>query len=212
MNSSLENVYGSHHASRRGAGFVLLGDERGSFLKAAVGTGKNVLDIGCRDGALTRSFAEGNIVLGLDIDSEALSRAHSDAGIETRQVDLNGDWGVGPGSFDVVVAAEIVEHLYYPEVVFAKAAAALGKGGLFVGTVPNAFSLKNRFRLFFMRKKGTPLEDPTHINHFTVNELRRALAKHFAEVEVMGYGRHAWLAKIFPQAFAFGLKWKARVA
>lgn len=210
MASSLEQIYGSHHATRRGAGFVLLGDDRGAFLKNAVGTGKKVLDIGCRDGALTTSFAEGNTVLGLDIDSEALARAKKDVGIETRQVDLNGDWDVEPHSFDAVVAAEIIEHLYYPDVVFRKVESVLKPGGVFAGTVPNAFSLKNRARLLMKKKKGTPLEDPTHINHFTVAELRGLLEKHFDDVRVAGYGRYDWLARTFPQQFAFGLAWSAQ--
>lgn len=205
MASSLEQVYGSHHTERRGAGFVLLGDERGAFLKTAIGTGKRVLDIGCRDGALTKFFAEGNDVVGLDIDSEALTRAKNTLGIETRQVDLNGAWGVEPHSFDAVVVAEIVEHLYYPDVVIGKVAQALKADGVFAGTVPNAFSLKNRARLLMMKKKGTPLEDPTHINHFTVAELRGLLEKHFDDVRVEGYGRYGWLARTFPQQFAFGL-------
>lgn len=210
MTSSLEQIYGSHHATRRGAGFVLLGDVRGAFLKEAIGTGKHVLDIGCRDGALTRLFTEGNTVVGTDIDSEALARAHADVGIETKQIDLNGEWGIEPRSFDAVVAAEILEHLYYPSIVVEKVAHVLKSDGIFVGTVPNAFSLVNRFRYLVKRKKGTPLEDPTHINHFTVREVRNLLEQRFTDVKVVGFGRLGWLARTFPQTFAFGLFFLAR--
>ncbi len=211
MNKSLTDVYETHHAARRGEDFVLLGDIRGPFLREAVGRGKRVLDIGCRDGALTKSFAEGNTVVGLDIDAEALSRAHEKLGIEIRQVDLNGDWGVSERSYDAVVAAEILEHLYYPAVVIEKVADALKEGGVFAGTVPNAFSLINRFRYLLKHKRGTPLEDPTHINHFTVAELASLLQAHFSTVEVRGYGRLGFLARAFPQTFAFGLLFTARV-
>lgn len=210
MNTSLEHMYGTHHATERGAGFVLLGDTRGLFLKEAIGTGKRVLDIGCRDGALTKSFIEGNTVVGVDIDSEALSRAHADLSIETRQIDLNGEWGIEPKSFDAVVAAEVLEHLYYPSVVIGRVAQVVKTDGMFAGTVPNAFSLINRLRYLCMRKKGTPLEDPTHINHFTVRELRSLLEREFVDVKVMGFGRFAWLARTFPQTFAFGLSFVAR--
>ncbi len=203
--SSLERMYRSHHAERRNEGFVLLGEERGAFLKRAVGTGKRVLDIGCRDGALTKSFVEGNTVTGLDIDSEALARAHEQLGIETRSVDLNGPWGLEPRSFDAVVAAEVIEHLYHPAIVIEKVASVLAPSGIFAGSVPNAFSLKNRFRLFMKRKKGTPLEDPTHINHFTIAELRAILEHRFEKVEIVGFGRHRRLARWCPQTFAFGL-------
>lgn len=210
MTTSLEQMYGAHHATRRGEDFVLLGDIRGPFLKETIGTGKHVLDIGCRDGALTKSFFEGNIITGVDIDSEALARAHSNLGIETKHVDLNSDWEIQSKSFDVVVAAEILEHLYYPSVVIEKVRDVLVPGGVFVGTVPNAFSLTNRLRYLAKHKKGTPLEDPTHINHFTVKELQSLLEVQFSQVTVTGFGRFSRLASIFPQTFAFGLSFVAR--
>jgi 2-polyprenyl-3-methyl-5-hydroxy-6-metoxy-1,4-benzoquinol methylase len=123
--SSLESVYREHHHERRGDFFLMLGQERGSFLAQKIGTGKKVLDIGCRDGALTKFYSKGNSVLGIDIDSMALARAKSALGIETVSVDLNGDWaGIMPG-YDVIVAAEVLEHLYYPDQVVAKIAARL---------------------------------------------------------------------------------------
>lgn len=210
MTSSLERIYETHHATRRGAGFILLGDVRGAFLKEVVNIGKRVLDIGCRDGALTQFFAEGNIVVGADIDSEALARAHANLGIETKQIDLNGEWKIEPHSFDVVVAAEILEHLYYPSVVIKKASRVLKSDGVFTGTVPNAFSLANRLRYLMKRKKGTSLEDPTHINHFTVSELYASLSEFFEEVHIYGFGRLKFLAHFFPQTFAFGLMFKAK--
>ena len=198
-------MYEKHHSAVRRPGFALLGDVRGAFLKEEIGMGKRVLDIGCRDGALTKFFAEGNTVLGIDIDTEALVRARDILGIETRYVDLNGEWPIEDGSFDAVVAAEILEHLYYPEAVIDKVSRVLAPDGVFSGSVPNAFSLANRFRYVLKQKKHTPLEDPTHINHFTVAELRRLLRARFSRVEIIGYGRLGWLARLFPQTFAFGI-------
>ncbi|MDB5264434.1 MAG: Methyltransferase type 11 [Parcubacteria group bacterium] len=207
--SSLENLYRTHHAQKRGEGFVLLGAIRGDFLKSNIGVGKQVLDIGCRDGALTRSYAHGNTVTGLDIDNQALTQAKNELGIQVKHVDLNGDWGVPPASFDFVVAAEVVEHLYYPDAVMEKVARVLKPGGVLLGTVPNAFSLKNRIRLFLLKKKHTPLGDPTHINHFVVKELEEVLKNHFKKVTVTGAGRFTFLARTFPQLFAFDLMFRA---
>lgn len=210
MEKPLETIYRSHHKSERGESFVLLGDQRGEFLKRHVGSSKKVLDIGCRDGALTSYYYEGNTVTGFDIDSDALERAKSSLGISTIHGDLNGEWSVEKKSFDVVVAAEVIEHLYYPEEVVKKIASVLTKEGMLLGTVPNAFSLKHRIRYFFLRKKGTPLEDPTHINHFTLRELEALLQRHFREVRVWGIGKHTWLSKTFPQLFAFSLCFEAK--
>src|SRR3989344_741193 len=105
IKESLEEIYTTHHRNHRGESFLLQGDVRGAFLAETIGTGKKVLDIGCRDGALTGYYAKGNEVLGLDIDREALARAEARLHIKTKHTDLHGDWKVPANSFDVVVAA-----------------------------------------------------------------------------------------------------------
>lgn len=209
-NQSLEGIYTTHHRDRRGESFILQGDIRGAFLKETIGTGKKVLDIGCRDGALTGYYAQGNEVLGLDIDSDALARAQAKFGIETKHTDLHGDWGVPANSFDVVVAAEVVEHLYYPDVVLEKIRMALRSGGMLVGSVPNAFSLANRLRFLRGTKKGTPLSDPTHINQFSRPEFESLLKKYFHEVEIIPLGRFSFFDKFFPGLFSFMILFRAK--
>lgn len=200
----LESVYNYHHTSKRGDFFLVLGEERGSFLKEKIGTGKNVVDIGCRDGALTAHYQKGNTVLGCDIDSEALARAEKSLGITTKQMDLNADWDLPKDTFDVVVAAEVVEHLYYPEIVFKKVASILKPGGIFVGSIPHAFSLPSRIKLLLGIKQGTPLQDPTHINHFCHKEFKMLMEKQFSDVEIRPIvpQRYRILSIVFPFLFA----------
>ena len=206
MSKGLQNIYSTHHHTHREGGFSILKEERGQELKRIVGEGKNVLDIGCRDGALTKYFSSDNHVLGVDIDPVALKRARESLGIEVREVDLNGDWSeLGDQQFDVVVAGEVLEHLYFPDVVVEKVLKRLVPNGIFVGSVPNGFSLKNRIRLLFARKKHTSLGDPTHINHFHVEELREILDQSFSGVEIIGLGRYKTLSKMWPGLFAFDL-------
>ncbi|MEK9153423.1 MAG: methyltransferase domain-containing protein, partial [Patescibacteria group bacterium] len=169
--SSLGELYSNHNSQERGRGFVIFGQERGCLFTKWLGQGKKILDLGCRDGALTKYYAKGNEILGCDIDQGGLEICRQEMGIETKLVDLNGDWGLSPESFDAVVAAELLEHLYYPEKVLQKIAAVLKPGGVFVGSVPHAFSLINRLRILLGKKDGTPLADPTHINHFTYGEF-----------------------------------------
>jgi 2-polyprenyl-3-methyl-5-hydroxy-6-metoxy-1,4-benzoquinol methylase len=204
--SSLQQVYESHHASKRSQGFSIMEKERGELLKNNVGTGKTVLDIGCRDGALTKWFTEGNDVLGVDIDNISMERAKNNLNIKTQLVDLNGDWNeLGEARFDAIIAGEILEHLYYPEYVVEKVKKRLQSGGMFLGSIPNAFNLKHRLRYLFGSKKGTPLEDPTHITQFTYGELLSLLKKHFQDVQIIGLGRYQKLATWKPEWFAFDL-------
>ncbi|OGZ94660.1 MAG: hypothetical protein A2633_01425 [Candidatus Sungbacteria bacterium RIFCSPHIGHO2_01_FULL_47_32] len=204
--SSLQKIYETHHKEDRSTGFSILEDERGKLYGSILGTGKTVLDIGCRDGALTRHFSNGNKVLGVDIDSISLGRAKQTLGIETMLVDLNGDWQELAGRvFDGAVAGEVLEHLYYPERVVEKIILRLKPDGVFVGSVPNAFSLKNRIKYLFANKHFTPLEDPTHITQFSAHELNGMLRRHFSSVKIIGYGRLGVLARMCPELFAFDL-------
>lgn len=207
---SLEKIYTDHHRNRRGESFVIQGDVRGAFLRENIGTGKKVLDIGCRDGALTRYYASGNDVLGLDIDGDALARAEATLGIKTKHTDLHGEWEVQENFFDVVVAAEVLEHLYYPEIVLGKIHAALRPEGILIGSIPNAFSLANRLRFLFGTKKGTPLADPTHINQFSRKEFEGLLKARFHEVKIMPLGRFSFLDRFFPGLFSFMFLFSAR--
>lgn len=203
MNSVIKKIYECHHKNHRGEGFVLMEKERGDLLRRYIGTGKNVLDIGCRDGALTKHFLQGNEVWGADIDEISLNRAE-ELGVKTILMDLNGDWPELNGQkFDVIVAAEVLEHLYYSEENIKKIVSFLNKDGILIGSVPNAFSLKNRLRYLRGQKKFTPLADPTHINQFNYQELETLLKKYFQEVEIIGLGRYTKLAKLMPNYFAF---------
>jgi 2-polyprenyl-3-methyl-5-hydroxy-6-metoxy-1,4-benzoquinol methylase len=209
----LEQVYKAHHKSR-GEGFAILMSERGSFLKKHVGTGKKVLDIGCRDGQLTGEYYQGNDVTGVDIDSAALERARHSLGIKTIHVDLNEEWSFGHQEYDVVVACEFLEHIYFPEKVMQKVKLLLRQDGIFVGTVPHAYSLQSRIKFILGTKKGTPLEDPTHINQFSYREFKGMLERHFTVVEIATYVpyRYRLLAKIFPYAFAHDLMFVVKKA
>lgn len=205
MANSLEEIYKSHHAERRNPGFTIVENERAPFFKREVGQSKRVLDIGCRDGALTKHYNLNNEIIGVDIDPVALRSIEENLKIKTMQFDLNSDWPIEPNSFDVVVIAEVLEHLYYPWKVLGRINKVLKSGGKIVGSVPNAFSLKSRIKYLLKNKKGTSMSDPTHINHLTVVELKTYLEKEFTNVEVTGFGRLGMLAHLFPQTFAFGL-------
>lgn len=203
-NNSIQQIYENHHLKNRPQGFSLLEKERSELLKDNIGRGKKVLDIGCRDGNLTKHFAEGNSVTGVDIDQNALNKASSKLGIKTILMDLNADWAeLGDEKFDVIVAGEILEHLYYPDKIIERVLRHLNDGGLFIGSIPNAFSLKNRLRYLKASKKFTPLSDPTHINHFSFTEFKTLLEKYFGSVEIIGLGRFEKLSKLFPSLIAF---------
>ena len=163
----LSERYRDHHR-QRGREFVFGGPARAEPLRLAVGgPGKRVLDLGCRDGALTRTYARGNDVVGVDGDREALAKAAS-LGIETLWADVEEPLPFEDESFDVVVAAELLEHLREPKRLVDEAARVLRPGGTIAGSVPNAYRLKNRLRVV----AGRPAEDnPTHLHLFRPDDV-----------------------------------------
>jgi SAM-dependent methyltransferase len=168
----LDERYGEHHRRSRGRDFVYAGEERAELFRRFVGgPGRRVLDLGCRYGALTRMYAEGNDVVGVDVDREALAEA-AKLGIETRWADVDEPLPFEDESFDVVVAGELLEHVRDPDRLVRETTRVLRPGGTLVASVPNAFRLKNRARFLLGRK---PEDDPTHLHMFSPADVRSLL-------------------------------------
>jgi SAM-dependent methyltransferase len=169
----LSERYAEHNRSERGAGFVFARPERETLFKRYVGgPGRRVLDLGCRDGALTRAYLDGNEVVGVDADRDALAEAGR-LGIETHWADLDQPLDLDAESFDVVVAGELLEHLRDPQRLVGEVRRVLRSGGTFVASVPNAYRLKGRLLFLFGRP---PENDPTHLQMFSAADVRALLA------------------------------------
>ena len=96
-------------------------------------------------------------------------------GIETALLDLNGDWDELNGkTFDTIVAGEIIEHLYYREGYTARCCSIVSQREL-RGFSPQRLQFKESHQAFLGEQKNTSLEDPTHINHFSLGELNHLL-------------------------------------
>ena len=192
----LGDRYREHHRARRGREFVFGGEERAQLFSELVGgPGRDVLDLGCRYGALTQAYLEGNRVTGVDVDREALAEA-AKLGIETYWADLDERFPFEAETFDVVVAGELLEHVRDPVHIVAEARRVLRPGGRFVGSVPNAYRLKNRLRF----AAGRPPEaDPTHLHMFRPADVRRLLHA-FSHVQLRLI--QSRLLRLHPRLFA----------
>lgn len=197
---SLQERYEEHHRERRDEGDFVFVPERIPIFQAAIGSGKRVLDLGCRSGALTRHFLDGNEVVGLDVDAAALAKAEA-LGVTPVQANVEEPLPFEDASFDAVVAGELFEHLQFPDVLAGEIRRALRPGGVLVGSVPNAFRVQSRLRFLLGRP---PEDDPTHLRMFSPDAMR-ALLSGFEDIRLdfVG-GRYTRLnARLFARDLVF---------
>ncbi len=142
--------------------------------------GKRVLELGVGDASLTKRMAEmGALVDGVEIDS----RAAGLAGPFCKNVyvgDLDAIETILPDAeYDIVVAADVLEHVKDPEFVLSKLKKYLKRGGPLVVSLPNVANFYVRFSLLIGRfpyyRKG--LLDRTHLHFFTLRSAERMLWK-----------------------------------
>ena len=183
MTDELSARYEEHHRERRADGEFVFVPERIPLFQAAIGREKRVLDLGCRAGALTRHFLEGNEVVGLDVDRAALAKAEA-LGIQPIQANVEEPLPFEDASFDAVVAGELFEHLQFPAALVAEIRRVLRLGGVIVGSVPNAYRLQGRLKFLLGH---APEDDPTHLHLFSSADVRRLLAE-FEDVRLSFVG------------------------
>ena len=200
----VEREYRGHHEQRGRSGFVFCGPDRIPLFRQWVGgPGLRLLDLGCRDGALTSAYLDGNRVVGVDIDRVALGRARG-LGIETVWADLDQPLPFENATFDMVVIAEVLEHLRFPEQLLSEASRVLVPGGTLIGSVPNCYRLKSRFRFLLGRP---PENDPTLLRMFRPADLTDALVG-FEQVEVRFLAGR--LVRLNRRLFANDIAFRAR--
>lgn len=137
-----------------------------------VGTDRAVLDVGCASGDLARALAgRGCRVSGVESDPEAADVARPDLD-QLVVADLNTSAlteHFKPASFDVIVFADVLEHLLDPARVLADALGLLRPKGRVVVSVPNVAHGAVRLALLQGRWQYTPrgLLDASHLRFFT---------------------------------------------
>ncbi|MGA3153408.1 MAG: bifunctional glycosyltransferase/class I SAM-dependent methyltransferase, partial [Streptosporangiaceae bacterium] len=133
-----------------------------------------VLDLGCSGGLLAaRARAAGHEVTGVDYAEIPGVRERTDHFIQASLED-GIPAGAGDG-FDVVIAADVIEHLSQPGQLLREARRVLRPGGQVLVSVPNFAHWYPRLRvaagLFGYDRRG--ILDETHLRFFTRATLRR---------------------------------------
>ena len=181
------SFYEAHH-SRGKYDYFYGGEDRKKLFVQLVGTGKVVLEVGCRAGNLTQHYVSGNTLVGVDIDRAALKLFEERLGTKGYWVDVDTEpLPFLNGAFDVVVFSEVMEHVRFPKKALAEICRVLRPGGRLIGSVPNAFRLRNRFRFLFGQQYES---DPSHLRQYSSVILKRELESHFSDIKIHPVSGH----------------------
>ncbi len=143
--------------------------------------GMRVLELGVGDATLTEKMNEaGALVTCVELDpqfaalAEPFAQEVKVANAETLEYKPENG-----APYDIIVAADILEHLVDSETVLSKLKVGLKRNGLLVVSLPNVANLYVRMNLLLGRfpyhTKG--LLDRTHLRFFTLKSMRSMLTK-----------------------------------
>jgi trans-aconitate methyltransferase len=161
---------------------------------------RRVLDLGCSTGALGAAIKAKHpqaFVFGLEparaAAAVAATRLDRVIGERLEEADFARE-GIAPGSIDLAIAADVLEHVVNPWAVLLRLRPLLAADGRLIASIPNvrnaaliaALAVNGRWQY---RERG--LLDVTHLRFFTLEEIGRMFAETGYRVE-----RHA--ANVMP--------------
>ena len=200
--------------------------DRNRILLEWIGDQKRVLEVGCSTGYMSREMgARGCHVTGIEVDGLAAekSRAYCQ---EVHVLDLNmPNWILDfhERGFDVVLLADVLEHLMMPDVVLQQLHEALSADGKLVISLPNVTHWITRLKILFgqFNYEAWGTLDHTHLRFFTMKTARSFIEAAGYRVTkfrpviggtLAGHGAFAWrwLARLMPGLFAYQMLFEAK--
>lgn len=144
------------------------------FLLEHAPAGARVLDVGCGEGFFTSALRRaGREALGVDVAAEPLRRARArEPALDLRLVPAAGPWPLADGSFDVVWAGEVIEHVLDTVGWLSEVRRVLRSEGLLVLSTP-AHEALTRLRLGLCAGAFAAHFDPRgdHLRFYTRRSL-----------------------------------------
>lgn len=146
---------------------------------------KNILDIGCFDGTfLSLIKNRNNNFHGLDASDYAVRQSRK-KGIQMKQFFFDDvtKMPYGKNYFDLIIAGEIIEHIYDTDFFLVEVRRLLKSRGYFLISTPNIASLGRRLMLLsgvspIIEISPNEIDSPGHIRYFTFKTLKWLLEKH----------------------------------
>lgn len=148
---------------------------------------KRILDVGCGAGFISRKLVEKNEVYGVDISPEPLKYA-AKMGIKTKQYDIQKGLPFESGFFDIVLATEVLEHVFDTDALLSEIRRVLKEGGILILSVPNVCCLASRVMVVLGRLPSY-IESHSregmagHIRGYNLPVVKNQLEEHGFKIE-----------------------------
>lgn len=152
-----------------------------------IGTGKTVLDVGCRDGTISKIIQEmGNSVECVEISNYSIARCR-EKGLKVYDLDLNKDWASSiQKKYDVVFAGEIIEHIYETDIFLSNIYKVLKDDGYLILSTANLASLGRRILLLLGKNPVIELTtrstEAGHLRYYVRSSLEKVLLENNLKV------------------------------
>ena len=142
----------------------------------------SVLDVGCGDGLLLQMLAQKGIqAQGVDISDVAVKECNK-KGFTVQKNDFTTDLlPFEKGSFDTVIALDVLEHVYNPEKLLSEMN-RVSKSNIVI-SVPNFGSLPARVQVLLGRVPENNRPNKGHLYWFTWSVLKDLLAQEHLLIE-----------------------------
>jgi 2-polyprenyl-6-hydroxyphenyl methylase/3-demethylubiquinone-9 3-methyltransferase len=173
---------------------------RRRFLLERVSAGDRVLDLGCGEGRFAAELRHaGAFVVAADVAAEPLRRALAhDPGVEVARLPAAGRWELADGTFDVVWAGEVIEHVVDTAAWLSELRRVLRSGGLLLLSTP-ALGAAQLLQMALSRRAFLERFDPRsdHLRFYSRASLRALIADFgFEEIDVRAAGGVPWARRL----------------
>lgn len=159
-----------------------------------------ILDSGCGNGFIAGKIAEiGHHVIGIDVDEDGIQIAmKTHPNVRFQVCSVYDDLTSVAEEVDVVISAEVIEHLYYPKQFLENMHSVIRPGGWIILTTPYHGYWKNLALsiLNYWDKHHTVGWEGGHIKFFSEKTLSKMLRDAgFSAIRFRNVGRLPWLWK-----------------
>ncbi|MFZ0738923.1 MAG: methyltransferase domain-containing protein [Candidatus Acidiferrales bacterium] len=160
-------------------GHIMDPDEVAGIIAGMIPEGARVLDVGCGTGSMDEILVDAcrAEIVGIEPDPTRAARARS-RGFEVHVGYLSKGLIGEIGSFDVVLFADVLEHLPNPQAMLLLARESLKPRGSVIVSVPNVAHWSVRVDLLRGRfeYQDCGIRDATHLRWFTAASAKSLLA------------------------------------